>query len=429
MSNIVKQQARAFWGRSPGKSLCASLYSSLFGLIALTSLSGCGQQPFMATPSVDALSAPGSVVIPAKADILLVEDDTGSMNEIYPQIQGAMPNVLKGLEANGWDYHFATIPLTTFRPIQEAAGSQYDGNSSPWVSPFPGALQYGPGTLASWIFRTADSYDGYLHKNEIIQTNGTEWGLDNIVNSVMSMQSDGTNFLRDDAMLVIMVVGNGNDTSRVNYCARPGDGTAVPCDTLGMPSCSTTDISQWGAPGATCSSGALSLGYYTSLLKSLKPSSAMIRFYAAVSAETVTGLGCQGANATPGYRYQSVASALNGKSYDICSGQSAVTASLGALANDLQNVHLSLRTRFLPISQRADASTIVVTRDDGVVIPQSSTNGWTYSDSVITNYQIDYPVPMNQFSGYAVELHGNYKLIGNQTATVSYTPYGLHSSN
>ena len=188
-------------------------------------------------------------------------------------------------------------------------------------------------------------------------------------------------------------------------------------------------MSSWGAQGATCSSGTLSLNYYINAFKGLKASPTLIRFYAAVSNRTALNNTCQGSNAYIGDRYQKMAAALNGNSYDICSGSSAVTASLDAVASDLTSVRLQLETAYLPISQQPDVSSIVVTRNDGVVIPQSSTNGWTYEGYVNNVYAIDQPVPMDQFSGYAIELHGAYKLLGGQSATVTYTPYGLHNSN
>lgn len=392
-------------------------------------LTGCGKAAFDTTASVEAQSAPGSFTIPAKVDVLLVEDDTGSMNEIYPQISSAMPQVLSTLESKGWDYHFATIPLTTYRSLNAVTASHYDGNwGVQWTAPFPGAAQFGPETVSSSVFKKTDIYDGYLHPNEILQTNGQERGFENIVNSLYSMTGDGTNFLRDDAMLVVLMVGNGNDTSKVNYCNR-GDGVMVSCDSLGYTQCSSTDMSTWGAPGATCASGALSLKYYINAFKGIKASPNLIRFYSVVSNRTALYGSCQGANAYIGDRYQKMAAALNGKSYDICSGPTAVTASLDALASDLISVRLQLETEYLPISQRPDESSIVVTRSDGVIIPQSSTNGWTYEGYVSNVYAIDQPVPMDQFSGYAIRLHGGYKLLGSQSATVSYTPYGLHSSN
>ena len=43
-------------------------------------------------------------------------------------------------------------------------------------------------------------------------------------------------------------------------------------------------------------------------------------------------------------------------------------------------------------------------------------------------YAIDAPFQSNQFSGYAIELHGTAKLLGDDTASVTYDPYGSQNS-
>jgi hypothetical protein len=368
-------------------------------------LAGCGQQAYIATASQEALSAPGTFTVPAKVDLLLVEDDTGSMSEVFPQVKDGIKNVVNNLEAIGWDYHLATIPLTTYRTLSQVAASHYDGNwGSDWKAPFPGAVQYGPQTVSPYVFRKTDSYSDA--PTSVNYNNGLEPGLQNILYSLGHIKGDGTNFFRDDAMLVILMVGNGNDTSGISYCDR-GDGVVIPCGT----STSIDDIK-------------------TGLI-GLKGNSALIRFYSIVSSVTVNqSPTCQGNYAYAGTRYIQMANALNGKAYDLCSGgASAIPTALNSLASDLTSVRVALQTRYLPIAQEPDTSTIVVTRSDKVVIPQSATNGWTYAGYLNGAYAIDYPVPMNQFSGYAIELHGSYKLTGTQNATVTYTPKGLHNSN
>lgn len=381
------------------------------------------------SPTPSPTSGVSTFAVPAKVDVLLVEDDTGSMNEIFPQVSSGIPSVLSTLESNGWDYHFATISLTTLRNNYQVTASHYDGNwGSAWTAAYPGAAQYDSQTVSSNAFRTTSQYSDFLDRYSIVNNSGSEPGLQNIASSLYNMKYDGMNFLRDDAMLVVLVVGNGDDTSGINYCKR-SDGVVVPCEDAGYAACTSSDPADYNAPGKTCGSKTVSFNYYKSLFAGLKGSSSLLRFYAAVSSMKVSNLTCQGSNAYVGTRYMQMASALNGKSYNICGGTSAISSALSSLANDLTTTRLSLQTRYLPISQEPDTSTIVVTRNDGVVIPQSATNGWTYAGYLNGAYAIDYPVPMNQFSGYAIELHGSYKLIGDQNAKVSYTGKGLHNSN
>jgi hypothetical protein len=93
----------------------------------------------------------------------------------------------------------------------------------------------------------------------------------------------------------------------------------------------------------------------------------------------------------------------------------------------------AFRTRFLMLDQRPEASTIrvVKVRTDGtrVELAQSTTSGWSYSDTYQLNIPlIDSPINMNYRSGWAVELHGDAKLIGNERAEVTFKPYGARDS-
>lgn len=405
-------------------------------------VSGCGPTPYAATSTVEAQTAPGSFVIPPKVDILLVEDDTGSMDEAYPQISqqilgtATTPGLLDMLDNQNWDYHFATIPLTTYNsnPVTQIAASKYDSNwRSSWQQPFPGAVPNAPGMVPSNLFRfpNLNSYTGFLSLSNInTSLGGLEAGLDNITNSLYQLKSQAStnDFIRDDAMLVVLMVGNGNDTSRVNYCKRQTDGLTVPCEQVsGTVDCGA-DMSLWGAPGATCRSAQRSLNYYAQAIQALKSNPAALKFYAAVSASNTYPNSCQGGYAYQGSRYQAVASMLGGASFDICSSSSALGQAISSIGSNLQSVRIAMHTRYLPISQDADVGSIVVTRADGVVIPQDSNNGWTYAGWV-DGYAIDYPIPMDHFDSFAVELHGSSKLVGNMSANVDYKTKGLQNSH
>ena len=63
-----------------------------------------------------------------------------------------------------------------------------------------------------------------------------------------------------------------------------------------------------------------------------------------------------------------------------------------------------------------------------VSVPQDATNGWTYAGYVSNVFAIDYPIPMDQASGYAIELHGSAELMGNDTAKVDFKPQGWQNT-
>lgn len=394
-------------------------------------ISGCGNQTFVASSSSIDQKAPGTYSIPPKVDILLVEDDTGSVLEIYSSLAQQIPQFLTELQAKDWDYHFATIPLTSERSLNQIMASQYDSNwGTLWIPPYPGALPNSPGTVTPSLFRFPNEYSDFLFPNNSMS--GFEPGLETIT-STLQNQMSGTQFLRNDALLVIFVVGNGQDTSRVNLCYRSdgsGNQLTAPCDLLNAPPC--TSLSQAGAPGETCASGQISFDYYKKQLTSLRPSQNQVKFFAAVSPYTYSYPNCRGNGAYPGSRYINMANALNGKNYNICTQN--VSSILTDLSNSIQSTKLAMQTRYLFIQQEPDVSTIEVTRNiggdpnQGVKIPHSLTNGWSYVGYQTNVYAIDYPIPLNLSSGYAIELNGTAKLVGNDTASVQFMPKGIKNS-
>lgn len=409
------------------------------GLIVAASLVGCGKAAFIAVGSSQDQSAPGNFTVPPKVDLLLVEDDTGSIVQAYPTISQQMPQFLTQLQSEGWDYHFATIPLTTDQPLTQATASQYDGNwGSQWQPPYPGAQQNGPGTLLSSIFKLPSDYQGFVNSVNT-QIAGMEPGFENI-SLALQTRLPGTNFLRPDALLVVLVVGNGNDTSNYNLCNQ-GDGKYVPCEQTGYYTAANGNGSTWnntavecGTPGTfwqNCENESMSFGQYASQFLAVKANPSLIQFHAAVAAEATNN--CLGSYSLVGTRYQQMAGALGGQSYDICT--QSVSQVLDSLSNNLHGTRLSFRTRYLFISQAPNVSTITVTKYPGgntgqaQTIPQDPNNGWTYDGYLSNVYAIDSPTPMDQGSGYAIELHGSAKLVGDDTANVAYTPAGVQSSS
>src|SRR4051794_33044980 len=88
-------------------------------MLVFVSLTGCNNLAFNISPSTQNIQGPANFMIPPKVDILLVEDDTGSAYEVYPTISQQLPVFLNQLQAETWDYHFATTPLTTFRSARQ----------------------------------------------------------------------------------------------------------------------------------------------------------------------------------------------------------------------------------------------------------------------------------------------------------------------
>ncbi len=387
----------------------------LCGVMALAATAGCGKQAFVVTSNVESQKAPGFFTIAPKVDFLLIEDDTGSMHEPLANIQAEMPPFLSGLEAKGWNTHFATIPLTTPRAISEVIASKHDGNwGSAWTSPYPGSTMSDPGTLLASVFRTVDQYDQFITQKTITANSGEEAAFENIATSLKDSSLTHTGFLRDDALLVMIVLGNGDDTSKVKMCTR-SDGFKGPCEYVGFPEQGTLQSS---------------FDEYKAKFAQAKPSADQLKFFSIVSANRSTT--CAGGNAYPGLRYMQMAKELGGASYDVCTVP--MKAILQSLASQLQVAKYAYRTRYLLLASEPNPATIEVTKNiagetsNSMVIAQDATNGWTYKGQIVSEATIDSPILMNEASGFAVELHGAAKLHGDDTATVTFKPAGAENS-
>jgi hypothetical protein len=409
-------------------------------------LTSCGKQSFDVAPSVQSVTGPGGYSIPPKVDFVMVVDDTGSMADVYSKIQSQIPSTLTQLDSMAWDYHFATIPLTKTRTVTQVAGSVYDSNrGSSWVAPYPGAVAGAIGTILASVFRlpsgTTNAYSQYVDSDDMNNAlNGKEPGLDSIKNNFISSFAN-TNFFRKDAMTVVLVVGNGNDTSGINYCRRV-DGYVVPCEEITTKTCNPSSVSPaLLSDPAACGSEQSSFNQYLSFFKSFNSN---LKFYAAVANSVMNN--CLGGKSYVGERYQDMASALGGESFDICS--QPVSSVLTSLVDQLQAQRFSYKMRYLFTDSEPNPDTLVVTRLVGgsssnlVTIPKATldkngsptSDGWVYEgykkdvSVVYTTDSNGNPIYMNTASGYAIRLYGTAELSGDDKASVKFDPAGVKSS-
>ena len=140
--------------------------------LALFSFAGCGKAAFNVTTSNRNAPAPGTYVIPPRVDIALFVDDTGSMYEAFPAIQGEVPKFLTKLEQQNWDYHFTIGRLTNSLAVTQVVGSKYDGNRSDWTPAYPGASRQVTGTLNSSVFRSPERFSYFPDQSWISNRRG-----------------------------------------------------------------------------------------------------------------------------------------------------------------------------------------------------------------------------------------------------------------
>jgi hypothetical protein len=424
------------------------------GLLASITVmaAGCGKQAFVATGSQAAQNAPGSFAVAPKVDVLVVQDDTGSSHPVYNGIASQLNTFLTNLQNQGWDYHLATVPLTSYRSISQVMASQYDPNwGSQWKPPYPGAQSSNVPKVPSAYFRLPSVYSDFLGSGYQGATNANEPALKNIRNMLNDPSVVNSGFLRDDAILAIVLLSTGDDTSERNMCTTANghassSGQDNACDLIGVDQ-------NGGQPRIACGqSGANNSPYCNNYESSLTPYKAFfeyykgsgnkdqIRLYSVVATQHyASGSACLGGtNAFLGQRYLDMSSFLAGQSYDICT--QPIPNVLNGIAANLETIQLDLYTSYLFMEQEPDPSTITVYLNPGgdvsraVQMPQSAYNGWTFAGNVSNVYTTaigdrSATPTLNIGSGWAVKLNGNGMIRGSDTATVTFKPAGLQNSS
>ena len=396
-------------------------------------LSGCGGTAFNPSTLAGSQPAPGTYMIPPQVDILMAEDDTGAMFEPYSSIHSNVQSFLNDLDTEGWDYHFAVIPLTTYRPLQQVVGSVYDGNNTAWQPPYPGVIQFGPTTILSSLFRSASTFNAFITNADISNTlNQGEPGLANGLTTYT--KGFGTsNFSRKGVLQVFFVVGNGEDTSDENMCVM-ADNSIRSCGVAGKTTCIATATDPTGG-NSQCNSDATSLAYYQKQYPLAVGN--LFQFHAAVAASAGSQCKLNG-SARIGARYQQMAASLNGKSYDICT--STFGQVLTSLSSNLTATSQNYMQQRIFLAQAPNPSSIAVTRyvggntSNAVLLASDSKNGWTYEGYVQNAYAKYSLTPTGQIvnlspaSGYSILLHGSAVLHGSDTANATFTPVGATSA-
>jgi hypothetical protein len=398
-------------------------WSSKIALLALgLTLSACGKEAVRSYDSVSSLQSPGVVGIPTKVDILFAQDDTGSMKEAYHSvIHAQLPIFLDTLENSGWDYRFNIIPTSLKEnfPLTEALVSQYDTNwyqendpNRPWKSPFPGSNPLNPLLgIHPDLFRTPEQYRGAFHFSQLTNTaNAGEEGLEMIARALDSQEYQ-ENFFRRDAITVVIVLSNGDDTSGVTYCRRASDGWTGPCEMLGKEG--TYESSY--------------MDYRNSFDRYRQENEKIFRAYSAVSHYNTSE--CLGGRAKKGTRYVWLSQDFDGESYDLCARP--VASILQSLVKDLGETKLRLKTRYLVVKSKPDLSTVKViryldgNRDKAEVVSQDDANGWSYVGYHEDKATVVYPALLNESTGYFFQLNGSAMLEGKDSAIVEYRPEGF----
>lgn len=353
-------------------------------------------------PASSLLSPQGSQQL-NKLDILWVVDNSGSMAASQANLAGNFSSFVSGFQARGYDFKLAAVGTDAYKADNTLSGYSAANSSladfrtrTSCYAGYPNCyLMAGPIT-PSIVWSTDSHYaspftstvaDTFI-ANAMLGTAGA--GDERAFSSFRAALNAGANstFLRPDSFLVVIVLSDEDDFS--------GNTRAV----------SSNDTHDYNA--ATLDP----ISTYTSFLDTKTGTSGIFRRYS-VSTITVDTNACcntyygttsghctkqdaQG-NDYLGTRYMQLASATNGVVGSVCDASYAT-----ALANISSQITV-LSTQFT-LDYPAQVSTIYVAFD-GVQVPQSATNGWTYNSSL-----------------QAVQFHGTYTPTQNTSIYIDYLP-------
>lgn len=276
-----------------------------------------------------------------EVDILWVVDNSSSMNEEQAAVAGAATAFMSQLESADMDFHLGVV-----------------STDADWSNPNAGILQGTPRVLTSECRDDGDDSDCTYAKQfqqRVLQgvtgsdkEKGLEAALKAVTEPIVLNHNDG--FLRDDALLLVIVLSDEND------CSDDGN--------LGA-----------GSSGEDC---------YASYDR-LTPVADLVRGFRRVKQGTLGNVVLSGIvgpavvdeceNTVPGKRYGTAIQMLAGIEADICLvDYSPVMESMGIQAAELITV--------FQLSHAADPATIQVSVDpvgeSAFDVVADEANGWTY---------------------------------------------------
>lgn len=371
-------------------------------LTAFVALSSCGQQSYGVVQSQQDSGAAGGSSIAPKVDLLLAVDNTGSTYSVQSKLNASIRSFLTTLNAQDWDFRVTAIPLTGTPTISQISASKYDANSANWVAPYPGAPH--TSSIPHSMYIAPENYQVSVNSTT---TDGVENGLKNI-GIALSSSTAQAYFIRPEAILAVVVLSNGEDSS---------DGV----DTSTYP---------W-LPYPTLSSGTLN-GIKNAKGSALASSVHLIPVVSPNGSRSCSALG--GGTAWAATRYVSAGQQIGGHSaIDICSN--SMNAVFAQIQAQVSAIKLSYVKRYIQIASKPNEDTIAIVKHAAsgasISVPKSvnGSAGWVYLGET-TAPMVSEPIAMDYRTGFMIQLIGDaYKLTGDETASVTYLPYGVTPSN
>lgn len=391
--------------------IAVGISSAVIGVIGF---SGCAKQEFRKEQFTASASAVGFRYLPAKVDILMVPDNTGSTNNIFPQLQGTMSGFISSLQGKYWDYHVGRSP------VYYSGGTRHVSNPILVNGQFNTNVLADGSTVATTGLVPSDRATTNLNAFPILEDTGnaTGSGDDTYYNTILALQNAKadtyTNFLRPDAILAVVVVTNGYDRN-------------------------ITDQN-----GALTGAGSANLQNYANQLIAIKGSSKLIRFYSVAAYGYLDGGAnsyclSPGGTSRPGKGFFDMIQFIPGlQKFDgngtdlinVCNPY-ALSNVMGNIEANLEVIRESYVYSNIVLTDEPRPESIQLSSKDKGAIPQNDTNGWSYKglNTVYTvtgifdeKTQIITPLTpgLNRRTGYVIQLNGTAQLIGSDEPSLIY---------
>lgn len=350
-------------------------------------LTACGNTKYAKQTHGGSASANNlTVTTKPKIDVIVFQDDSdsiirnGPLQVLKPQMAGFLGNM-----SGDWDYRFTVMPLLT---TNLTIGSKYVVASD--CSSVSGVM----GCLAPSQYSTFNNSSGdYGWINSANFVGGDDRGFSTMVTHINRMRNSG--FIRSDAALAIIVLSNADDLEGVGYTQR-NDGVTV---------------RDYGT-----SEQATTLSNYYSYFSNLKGSAMLSRFYPVVVNSSGSCL-----NGYYGQRYVQMANWLSSRSYNICGGE--LNSALSDIKQRLVAITEAIRFNYVVVSSdRQPVVSSIKVWKNGVQIPQSNSNGWSYVGYASNQPTSYYPTSGNVRSGYMIKLNGSAVFQGSDNITFDFDP-------
>ncbi len=346
-----------------------------------------------------------------QVDILVIQDISASMRYPLERLKGQL-NIFTSNLGKFSDYHFAVLPLQNVGTTPDLRDRYILASDCTTIrTKCLSTKEYS-------TFNESRDSGWYSFQGEIVSTEDTAFkNISGYLKDTDSMRGSG--FLRDGALLVIIVLTNGEETTDVAHRLR-SDGKLI------------IDYNNTGYKGAADSF--LNLLTTTTGSSRLKDHISQIGFYS-ISADRRTK-NCHGAQAFPGKRYQDMAlridsayeTVTNGENYNICS--SDVNNVLSHIGEQLKDAIKAVQFDFIALKNKPILSSIII-KKNGEIIPNilvgDEGNSWSLflSDNTAHEYQEGkgtsyFPVRGNYKSGYFIKLYGDARYSGNDKIEIIY---------